>query len=396
MLEWENGRYLEEIREMWQNNFHDPVLYTQFYFEEVYGKNRILVNKDSEDNMRGMLHLNPYTLKVDGRPVSAHYIVGVATNEEYRRQGVMRELLKETFSYLRNQGEAFTYLMPADEAYYLPFDFRFGMVQKEQELEYCPLTEEKNEESYSFCPEPKEFQAVCDAENAMRDACYRIHTGISEDYLSRLGKEAKSDFARLLYVYKEDNYVGRFILGAENDYMVVSQIVCLSQELRNEFLGEVIKYAQSQYHYGKYQLILDETWEPVKRGTGMIDFNHILPAKEKKIIMFRLLNLEKMGEYLKSSEAHHAFLYVKDAYLSGQQGAYEWICDGSGCKITKVSEKQPEDCDGGEITVADLTGLLFGGLPGEETDRAEELTEKGLALLRSIVPLRPVCIQEIV
>ena len=47
MLEWENGRYLEEIREMWQNNFHDPVLYTQFYFEEVYGKNRILVNKDS-------------------------------------------------------------------------------------------------------------------------------------------------------------------------------------------------------------------------------------------------------------------------------------------------------------------------------------------------------------
>ena len=62
-------------------------------------------------------------------------IVGVATDEEYRRQGVMRELLVKTFQELRSRGELFTYLMPADENYYLPFDFRFGMAQVEQELE---------------------------------------------------------------------------------------------------------------------------------------------------------------------------------------------------------------------------------------------------------------------
>ena len=98
-----------------------------------------------ENLVKGMLHLNPYTLHVKGQPAEAKYIVGVATDEEYRRQGVMRELLVKTFQELRSRGELFTYLMPADENYYLPFDFRFGMAQVEQELEYLPELRKETE-----------------------------------------------------------------------------------------------------------------------------------------------------------------------------------------------------------------------------------------------------------
>ena len=35
--------------------------------------------------------------------------------------------------------------MPADENYYLPFDFRFGMAQVEQELEYLPELRKETE-----------------------------------------------------------------------------------------------------------------------------------------------------------------------------------------------------------------------------------------------------------
>ena len=96
MISLEKGLRKEEVYAMWQRNFHDPVPYADFYFDEVYGKNEILLNLQEEDEtvMRGMLHLNPYTLLLKGDSVNAHFIVGVATDEEYRRQGVMRELLK--------------------------------------------------------------------------------------------------------------------------------------------------------------------------------------------------------------------------------------------------------------------------------------------------------------
>ena len=54
------------------------------------------------------------------------------------KEKLLEELLIESFQTLRSRGECFTYLMPADENYYLPFDFRFGMTQIEQEVEYLP------------------------------------------------------------------------------------------------------------------------------------------------------------------------------------------------------------------------------------------------------------------
>ena len=126
MIIRENGRYREEVYAMWQRNFHDPVPYADFYFTEVYGKNEVLLNvtdtagikgsaasempalhaaamgeelpDEASGDIRGMLHLNPYELLVRGKCVDANYIVGVATDEEFRRQGVMRELLTDTFA----------------------------------------------------------------------------------------------------------------------------------------------------------------------------------------------------------------------------------------------------------------------------------------------------------
>ena len=148
MIVWDNGTKKQRVYEIWEDNFHDPVSYANFYFNEVYGKNEVLLNEEmsaDENLVKGMLHLNPYTLHVKGQPAEAKYIVGVATDEEYRRQGVMRELLVKTFQELRSRGELFTYLMPADENYYLPFDFRFGMAQVEQELEYLPELRKETE-----------------------------------------------------------------------------------------------------------------------------------------------------------------------------------------------------------------------------------------------------------
>ena len=51
MISLEKGQKKDEIFAMWQRNFHDPVPYAKFYFDEVYGKNEILINGNSKKDV---------------------------------------------------------------------------------------------------------------------------------------------------------------------------------------------------------------------------------------------------------------------------------------------------------------------------------------------------------
>ena len=87
MIVWDNVTKKQRVYEIWEDNFHDPVSYANFYFNEVYGKNVVLLNEEmsaDENLVMGMLHLNPYTLHVKGQPAEAKYFVVVSTYEEYR------------------------------------------------------------------------------------------------------------------------------------------------------------------------------------------------------------------------------------------------------------------------------------------------------------------------
>jgi len=113
----------EEIYGLWQDCFGDSKEYTDFYFKWKVKDNRILTIYKGE-TLCSMLHLNPYLLSVRGKEVSANYIVGVATKKEERRQGLMKILLEKALHQMYLEKMPFTYLMPAAEAIYTPYDFR--------------------------------------------------------------------------------------------------------------------------------------------------------------------------------------------------------------------------------------------------------------------------------
>ena len=46
MIVWDDGTKKQRVYEMWEDNFHDPVSYANFYFNEVYGKNEVLLNEE--------------------------------------------------------------------------------------------------------------------------------------------------------------------------------------------------------------------------------------------------------------------------------------------------------------------------------------------------------------
>ncbi|MBQ7534726.1 MAG: GNAT family N-acetyltransferase, partial [Stomatobaculum sp.] len=108
---------------------------TDYYYEIKMAGNEVFAALDSTEHALGMLCLNPYRVMVRGTEYPLDYIVAVATEKAHRREGVMRSVLTAALRHLRSRSEAlrarhlpgipFTYLKPADPAYYSPFGFAY-------------------------------------------------------------------------------------------------------------------------------------------------------------------------------------------------------------------------------------------------------------------------------
>ena len=74
--------------------------------------------------IHAMIHLNPVRVSWNGKTLDIPYFVAVATEEKMRHRGLMRQLLTRIFQDLQKEGVPFCFLMPINEAIYLPFGFR--------------------------------------------------------------------------------------------------------------------------------------------------------------------------------------------------------------------------------------------------------------------------------
>ncbi len=183
----------------------DSPSFVDYYYTEKTKDNQIYV-LEADGDIRSMLHLNPYRLMVNGSEKLVHYIVAVATQEAYRHRGYMKAIIKKALKDMYDNGESFTFLMPASEAIYLPHDFRTVYEQKRRfyvpESEQCEeVVEEEaahirdsevSRASEADCPELAEF-----ANENLREH-YQVYALRDVPYYERLIKEYESDGGKLL------------------------------------------------------------------------------------------------------------------------------------------------------------------------------------------------------
>ena len=99
----------------------DTRAFVDFYYRE---RPKRILAMEEDGEIIAMLHLNPFLLSFFGKEIKASYIYAVATKKEKRRQGIMGELLRYSFTLLKEEGEAFCFLIPVAESIYSPYGFR--------------------------------------------------------------------------------------------------------------------------------------------------------------------------------------------------------------------------------------------------------------------------------
>ena len=128
----EEMRMRFETRHLWERSFADPRAFIDLYFREKYRKerNETIVR---DGRIVSALQKLPYPMTYGGQMLPASYISGACTDENYRRRGLMGELLNQTHRAMREENATFSFLIPATAelgTYYAKFGytpcFRFG------------------------------------------------------------------------------------------------------------------------------------------------------------------------------------------------------------------------------------------------------------------------------
>lgn len=352
----------EAIRALWQEAFADPEVFADYYFEQVYPENRVLV-AEKDGQILSMLHLNPYEWKFEmnsGHPVRLHYIVGVATGQEYRRKGLMAECLRRALQDMEQAGEPFTYLMPAKEEYYTPFDFvpvaRQRIWEKpdkgsgwilqtaEQSAWEIGEPEQKFEGSVQEAgeSEPRRLVLPWKARNyPLRTAAYR----------RRLEAEMKCDCGGLIEWADSKGYAAYgFEDGDPKTSPVIMQVYMeeAAEEEERKPVSDVVEETVCPTLYERY---------------GDCRIRYV----EKQPIMLRILNLErfvKLLAYKGKDVVYH--VQVNDTICSLNQGRFRIRLSENGCTAVRLSETDETECRLQEI--AELTKWLI-----KATDFADTL-----------------------
>lgn len=216
-----------QTRKLWEEVFaEDTKEFLDYYYQYMTDHNKIYtIEKDEQ--LVSMIHLNPYQIQLVGKLFPVHYIVGVATKKEYRKQGIMGTLLKKVLHDLQEQKEPITYLMPAAESIYTPYGF--VVVGEQVHYEYTGkmrngmFVDDEQGLTFSYAIEA-DCQLLEEFANNKFNDKYAVFTRRTTTYFSQLVKEQKCQNGGIVLVKKAEELVGYFITANEG-YQQIREIV---------------------------------------------------------------------------------------------------------------------------------------------------------------------------
>lgn len=193
----------------------DSKCFVDFYYEYKSRDNEILGLWEDE-KLVSMLHLNPYTMIVNGYEVKSYYIVAVATHKDYRHRGYMRTLLEKALKDMAEKKMPFTFLMPASESIYAPFDFvwicphtalprRVELMDAESQNHYLA------ERYQMFCKRDERYMENWQAEKKAEEG--EISLGKIPPYMARITdvcqmlRMVRSTKVQKLYLHMKDSII---------------------------------------------------------------------------------------------------------------------------------------------------------------------------------------------
>ncbi|XCP84321.1 GNAT family N-acetyltransferase [Roseburia hominis] len=362
-------------RTLWHKVFdEDTSEFLDYYYTFKTDENEIYVI-EAEGDIRSMLHLNPYWLRIGRKEAEARYIVAVGTDILYRKKGFMTELLRKSLRDMYAKNLPFAYLMPAAESIYYPHGFRFiyaaeqwkASVEGKEEVSIERLTCPANTEGRKAMPRtalPSDCKQIARFASKILNERYQVYAKRDWQYYERLLEEQKSQEGGILLAVRNGEIRGAVLYDEEAGFSVREPLVEKGDEAVFEEAGLVLTKKR----------------------------------KKKPMIMARLLHVESILECMVCHEEMEVMFVLVDPIirennkLFGIRGNSEHLVVRTRPNIRGKYE------DIQRISVEALTSILFGykSIAKIEEEEKEVFSEEFKSEIRKLIPLKGVFLNEIV
>lgn len=287
--------------------FEDSDSFVNYYYEEKLKDNRILADIEGE-SVRSMIMLNPYKISVFNKIYNLDYIVAVATGKEFKRQGYMRRLLNKALCDMNAEHVPFTYLIPANKDYYLPFDFAFVADKNEYNANFSGLKKQVIKEE----PDKELIFRILDFINNEVSKDNDVYTYRDENYFIRDLKEIAS----------EDGFIN--IYSDENDIVAYESFWGKKLELKERIVSSKL----------------------ANRKFG------------KENIMVRITDIVELLSNFRAKEPIDIIVKINDNIIEAQNGYFRIEMDNNKSSVSRISDIG--DRGFAEFDIADFTEWIFG------------------------------------
>ena len=335
-----------KTRLLWEKVFpEDTGKFLDYYYFVKARDNEIYVVEEDE-NIRSMLQLNPYLLQVEEEQFLCHYIIAVGTEAPYRKRGYMRQLLYSAMEDMYRRKEPFTFLMPAAEAIYTPFDFRFIYRQPvaEPEGDRGEMKVELRDAKFTDAEEMAAFFAG----NFARD--YQVYAVRDGSYYQTMILEYGSENGGICLMEDDGAICGMFFYAREGKLEIREPLYLPG------YRGEFLKAVRRLCGDGKVPAVVYSC-----EGS--------LSKDRKPLIMARILHLESLLGAMKVKPGMKiaCSFAVIDPILVKNSRVWRIETDG---RSENLCVRETEDSEG-VLPIAALTSLLFGYRTIEEIRKEE-------------------------
>ncbi len=118
---------IPELKNLWREIFKDPDDYIENFFLHRMKLDHTFVGRENGEIVSTAYMLKSDLLSNSGKIISAFYMCGISTREEYRGKGYSGKVIEVCFEHAREENADLCYLVPANRSL---FDFykKSGMV----------------------------------------------------------------------------------------------------------------------------------------------------------------------------------------------------------------------------------------------------------------------------
>ena len=347
---------MNNIKTLTEENYDAVFSLSQFAFQYELSEEKLREKKEEVkrhtvwgwmdgERIAAKLHLIPLSCYINGKVFDMGGISSVATWPEYRRQGMVKELLRHALHDMRANGQRISYLHPFSFKFYRKFGWEYAFNELQFTMPIDKLKMKWNANGYVRRIEP-DFPLLHD----LYTTYAKMFNGMLERDEKWWKQRVINKNQEIAVAYNvEDQAEGYLLFEVKDNVVKITEMVYTSLNGRKLLLGFIANHDSMAE---KVEMIVPEN----DKLPLLLDE----PRFEQKIepyFMARIVDVKRfLQEYPFAGDGKIA-LTIHDDFLPENNGTYQVR---TGNTENDVSHNNSGNGNGADCSVQILTGMLLG------------------------------------